>query len=304
MDLTPNDEQIAFHTATTDWCRDHMPLEQARARPDGLWEQLEAIGLPRITAPEANGGLALDHATEALVFAELGRFLAPIGLLSSAVANRWCAAPSEGKVALGLTIEEPGPLRVLDPAGAAAVLIPQPGLVRVFAISERPAAHRPTIDLSTMQSRQEWAAAAWIADDIRAPLHLQLLAAAFAAGCADAARDMAAGYAVLREQFERPIGWFQAIKHLCADMAVRAAAARSQLHYAACALDANEADAAFHVAAAKRLADQAALENGRANIQVHGGIGMTDEAHPHLCLKRAHLLQFIAPADTAALLAA
>lgn len=304
MDLTPNDEQIAFLTATADWCRGHMPLEQARARPDGLWEQLEAMGLPRITAPEANGGLALDHATEALVFAELGRFLAPIGLLSSAVANRCCATPSEGKVALALTVDAPGPLRVLDPAGAAAVLMPQPGSVYVFAISDRPAAHRPTIDLSTMQSRQEWAAAAWTADDIRAPLHLQLLAAAFAVGCADAARDMAAGYAGLREQFERPIGWFQAIKHLCADMAVRAAAARSQLYYAACALDANEAAAAFHVAAAKRLADQAALDNGRTNIQVHGGIGMTDEAHPHLCLKRAHLLQFIAPADTAALLAA
>ena len=47
---------------------------------------------------------------------------------------------------------------------------------------------------------------------------------------------------------------------------------------------------------------EAALDNGRANIQVHGGIGMTDEAAPHLCLKRAHLLQFIAPADASLLL--
>ena len=74
------------------------------------------MGLPRITAPEANGGLALDHATEALVFAELGRFLAPVSLLSSAVANRWFAEPFDGKVALALTALEPGPIRVLDPA--------------------------------------------------------------------------------------------------------------------------------------------------------------------------------------------
>ena len=87
MDLTANDDQIAFQTATAAWCRDHMPLEQARDRAAGLWDQLESMGLPRLTAPEARGGLALDHATEALVFAELGRFLAPIGLLSSAVAN-------------------------------------------------------------------------------------------------------------------------------------------------------------------------------------------------------------------------
>ena len=138
--------------------------------------------------------------------------------------------------------------------------------------------------------------------DAAAPLHLQLLTAAYAVGCADAARDMAADYAKLRQQFDRPIGWFQALKHICSDMAVRAAVARSQLYYAACALDAGDADAAFHIAAAKRLADQAALDNGRANIQVHGGIGMTDEAAPHLCLKRAHLLQFIAPANAALLL--
>jgi len=307
MDLTPNDEQIAFQTATADWCREHMALEQARHRPDGLWDQLEAMGLPRLTAPDSNGGLGLDHATEALVFAELGRFLAPVGLLSSAVANRWFAEPFDGKVALALTVEEPGPLRVLDPVDSAAVLMLRPGSLRVFDVpdsflnqmtrQQHVTAHRPTIDLSTMQSEQAWTTTAvWTEDDVRPPLHLQLLAAAYAVGCADAARDMAADYAKLREQFDRPIGWFQALKHMCSDMAVRAAAARSQLYYAACALDENAADAAFHVAAAKRLADQAALDNGRANIQVHGGIGMTDEAAAHLPLKRAHLFQFIAPA--------
>lgn len=305
MDLTPNDDQIAFRTATADWCRDHMPLEQARSRPDDLWAQLEAMGLPRITAPDAHGGLALDHATEALVFAELGRFLAPVALIASAVANRWFDEPVGGKVALALTAEEPAPIRVLDPAGAAAALMLRPGSIRRFEIPGGVAEHLPSLDPSTMQSRQEWTTAAVQTEgDIRPPLHLQLLAAAFAVGCADAARDMAADYAKMREQFERPIGWFQALKHICSDMAVRAAVARSQLYYAACALDENAADAAFHIAAAKRLADQAALENGRANIQVHGGIGMTDEAMPHLCLKRAHLLQFIAPADAAVLLAA
>jgi alkylation response protein AidB-like acyl-CoA dehydrogenase len=295
MDLTPNDEQIAFQTATADWCRDHMPFEQARARPADLWGQLEAMGLSRITAPETNGGLALDHATEALVFAELGRFIAPIGLLSSAVANRWFDKPFGGKVALALTSDEPAPLRVLDPAASVAVLMFRPQSIRIFDI-QHVTENRPTIDPSTLQSRQDWTTTSVSSEDAAAPLHLQLLAAAYAVGCADAARDMAADYAKLRQQFDRPIGWFQALKHICSDMAVRAAVARSQLYYAACTLDAKSADAAFHVAAAKRLADQAALDNGRANIQVHGGIGMTDEATPHFCLKRAHLLQFIAPA--------
>lgn len=308
MDLTPNDEQIAFQIATADWCRDNMTLEGARARPDGLWAELEAMGWTSLTAP----GMDLDHATEALVFAELGRFLAPIGLVSTAVASHWFPGVAAGKVALALIASEPDPLRVLDPAGSGAVLMGEPSGLRLFDLpdsftDQSGAAHKtphaPTIDLSTLQSRHEWTTSLWTGDDAVPPLHLQLLSSAYAVGCADAARDMAADYAKLREQFDRPIGWFQALKHMCSDMAVRAAAARSQLYYAACALDENAADAAFHVAAAKRLADQAALDNGRANIQVHGGIGMTDEAAAHLPLKRAHLLQFIAPAARETLLA-
>ena len=295
MDLTPNDDQLAFQTATADWCRDNMPLEEARSRPAGLWSQLEAMGWVGMTAP----GMDLDHATEALVFAELGRFLAPVALLSSAVAARW--TDSGGKVALVLSADSG--LRIFDSEGAARALGLFGNQAGHFAI-EGAISPKPSLDQSATVARIAGPGAIEAIDDRRAALHLQLLTAAFGVGCADAARDMAADYAKMREQFERPIGWFQAIKHMCADMAVRSAAARSQLYYAACALDAGGSDTGFHVAAAKRLADQAALDNGRANIQIHGGIGMTDEAYPHFCLKRAHLLQFIAPADGAMLLAA
>lgn len=299
MDLTPNDDQRAFVTATADWCRDTIPLEEARERPAGLWAELEAMGLPRITAPESNGGLALDHATEALVFAELGRHLAPIALLSSAVAARWTETSARTALAIGGS----DGLRLLDVEAAQRGLGIFDGRVGHFAL---PAGLVPggSLDPSAALVRLSATPVTETIDDPRAALHLQLLGAAFAVGCADAARDMAVDYAKVREQFERPIGSFQAIKHLCADMAVRAAVARSQLYYAACALDAGDGDMVFHVAAAKRLADQAALDNGRVNIQIHGGIGMTDEAWPHFCLKRAHLLQFVAPADAAVLLAA
>ncbi|HEV7341676.1 MAG TPA: acyl-CoA dehydrogenase family protein [Sphingopyxis sp.] len=296
MDLTLNDEQEALRTATADWCRDNMALEDARSRSPGLWAELEAMGWTSMTAP----GMDLDHATEAVVFAELGRCIAPIGLLSTAAAHRWFADGFVGKAALALPAEASGDMRVLDPGGSTAVLMWQIDKLCLFVVPED-APHAPTIDLSTDQCRRSLTVSVQSVD-AAAPLHLQLLAAAYAVGCADAARDMAADYAKLRQQFDRPIGWFQALKHICSDMAVRAAVARSQLYYAACALDAGDADAAFHIAAAKRLADQAALDNGRANIQVHGGIGMTDEAAPHLCLKRAHLLQFIAPPDAALLL--
>ena len=294
MDLTPDEDQMALQTATNDWCRAHMPLAEARSRPEGLWQQLEMMGWVGMTAP----AMDLDHPTEALVFAELGRFLAPVALLSSAVAARW--TKFDGKVALALASTDN--IRLFDSHNAPHALglfDANIGSVNIDADCET----RPSLDLSTSIAHLQSNPPVETINDPRAALHLQLLVAAFSVGCADAARDMAADYATLRQQFDRPIGWFQSLKHICSDMAVRAAVARSQLYYAACALQAGESDAAFHVTAAKRLADQAALDNGRANIQVHGGIGMTDEASPHLCLKRAHLLQFLAPAESRILLA-
>ena len=291
MDLAPSSEQEAMVAATADWCRDYLPLGQARNRPAGLWAELEAMGWTSMTAP----AMGLDHATEALVFAELGRHLAPVGLLATAVAARW--TPHPGKTALALLDRAApgGMLRVLDPEDAERAL----GLIghlAATALLPTDLCGRPSLDPSASLAHLDPPPAFEAIADPRAALHLQLLAAAYAVGSADAARDMAASYALIREQFERPIGWFQALKHICADMAVRCAVARSQLCYAACALDADDGEAAFHIASAWQLADQAAMDNGRANIQVHGGIGMTDEASPHLCLKRAHLLSFIAPA--------
>jgi alkylation response protein AidB-like acyl-CoA dehydrogenase len=293
MDLTPTPMQEEFRTASVNWLADNMPLDQARARPANLWAGIADMGWLAMTAPE----MGLDHATEALVFAELGRFLAPVGAMATAVAARWVG--TSGKIALALP--SGNRLRVFDPEGASAALGLWDGEPGIAALPDG-LTGTPSLDLSTTQAVLDPAPAPKQITDPRAALHLRLLTAAYGVGCADAARDMAADYAKIREQFERQIGWFQAIKHICADMVVRSAVARSQLYFAACALDANAPDAAFHVAAAKRLADTACLENGRANIQVHGGIGMTDEAAPHLCLKRAHLLGFIAPVSSAELL--
>ena len=302
MDLTPDTEQQALVAATAEWCRAKMPLEEARSRPASLWPMLEEMGWTGMTAP----AMGLGHATEALVFAELGRHLAPVGLIASAVASRWSpeggagdggggGRGGDGRAALAL-IGKAGDARFFDPEGAGvAIAIIEDGTAGLAPLPGGLAA-APGLDLSAPMARMEATPAFTPLEDPRAALHLQLLAAAFSLGVAEAARDMAAAYAGVREQFGRPIGWFQALKHLCADMAVRCAVARAQLLYAACTLDADEHGAAFHIAAARDLAGHAALENGRVNIQVHGGIGMTDEAYPHLCLKRAHLLSFIAPA--------
>ena len=116
-----------------------------------------------------------------------------------------------------------------------------------------------------------------------------LLIAAYLTGIAQAATDMAVEYAKTRQQFGQPIGAFQAIKHMCADMATRAAAADAQVFYAAVTFEAVN-DPVGDIAAARMLAADAALANGKANIQIHGGMGFTAECDAHLLLKRAQLM--------------
>src|SRR5215207_1065962 len=86
MDLHPDTEAEALRLATAEWLADNLGLAVVRNPPQGLWSQLEEMGWADLTRAEGAGGMGLDHATEALVFAELGRHLAPLALIASAVA--------------------------------------------------------------------------------------------------------------------------------------------------------------------------------------------------------------------------
>jgi alkylation response protein AidB-like acyl-CoA dehydrogenase len=116
------------------------------------------------------------------------------------------------------------------------------------------------------------------------------IAAAFdALGACDRALAMAVAYAKQRVQFGRVIGSFQAVKHLCAEMAAEIEPARSLLWYAAHAFDAVPAEAPLMASLAKsHLADVGRFVV-RTATEVHGGIGFTDEHDLQLWFKRAHL---------------
>jgi hypothetical protein len=118
-----------------------------------------------------------------------------------------------------------------------------------------------------------------------------LLTAAIQLGLADRLAEMAVEYAKERMQFDRPIGSFQAIKHVCADMAVRAEVARAAVYAAGAHLDAAGVPGLDRaIAGAKALAGEAAIANGKSATQVHGGMGFTWEVDVHLYLKRAWVL--------------
>jgi alkylation response protein AidB-like acyl-CoA dehydrogenase len=119
------------------------------------------------------------------------------------------------------------------------------------------------------------------------------LIAAEAAGIAGWCVDTATDYAKVREQFGRPIGAFQAVKHRCADMLAQLELARAAAWDAATAVD-HELDddidpesRALAVAVAAAIAPVAAVECAKSCIQVLGGIGFTWEHDAHLYLKRA-----------------
>src|SRR6185312_11927444 len=111
--------------------------------------------------------------------------------------------------------------------------------------------------------------------------------------------DMSVGYAKTREQFGSPIGAFQAVKHRCADMAVAAALADAQVTFAALSVGDFAPDAEMQVAAARVVAERAALNNIREAIQIHAGIGVTWECDAHLYLKRVHALRELFGGDAA-----
>jgi alkylation response protein AidB-like acyl-CoA dehydrogenase len=113
-----------------------------------------------------------------------------------------------------------------------------------------------------------------------------------AVGGAGRALEMAVEYAKVRQQFGKPIGSFQAIKHKCADMMVQHETTRSGACYAAWAVATDAADAATAVAMAKALSTEMFRFVCGEAIQVHGGIGFTWEHDLHFYFKRAKYLEF------------
>ena len=99
--------------------------------------------------------------------------------------------------------------------------------------------------------------------------------------------ELAVGYAKTRKQFGKPIGIFQAVQHMCADMYLETESARSAAYYSAWALSEDAPDAAQAVAIAKMYASDTSRTVCNRGIQVHGGMGFTWENDIHLYYRRA-----------------
>jgi len=295
---------------------DHLRgLEGSAAVADvAAWASLEDTGVLSLLVPEDRGGVGLGLTAAVVVFEELGRRLVPGPLIGSTL----LAGTSLGAKRIGL-VESPAigaslPTAVDCPGDLEIVaFLPHPSDPHGPITSASPAA----LNLEIVESLDplnplgyfhgEVKDAAMLEDAPAADLlrrQAALLSAAYSVGMASEVLELAVDYAKGREQFARPIGSFQAIKHLLADCLTKAEAARCAVQFAAALHDQEDvAVAEAEVmgmstgqmlwrlsAGAKLLADEAAIANARTAVQVYGGMGFTWEVPIHLYLKRARVL--------------
>lgn len=302
----PSDDQRSLIAAFDRPIQEVLPLGRLHERfheSQETWQSLADLGLFGINAAEEQGGAGLGCAELVLLAERLGRQLAaPSVFATLAAAQAGLAEPAVRRMLAGEIRTGAAQL-----AGMEALMIDCADKNTTFVLirDEDGASIAPRDALSHVVPTED---VHWAVDLARAKAvtgagqrlredaltRLRLIDAAALCGVAGAARDMSVSYAKIREQFGRPIGSFQAVKHCCADMEMAAVAARDLLTFSAVAVDQRREDAAFHVETALLLAMDAALRNTRANIQIHGGIGFSDEADPHLLLKRAHVYTALA----------
>lgn len=287
----------------------------------GVWKKMAELGWLGLHLPESFGGEGYGFQEAAVVAEELGRALAPVPYSTTVVASAvvaelgtadqkstwlpgFASGATTGGLALGKGLDAAadgsvsGTATVIGGQGAGIVCaIVADDLVLISPDSdgytETPS---PGIDPTMRMTVIACAAVTPVAILRRgagpARLLARALGAAEAAGGAAVTLEMAVDYAKIREQFGRPIGSFQAVKHHCANMLVTAELAVAAAWDAArAATDHHQAALAADVAGC--ISYDSFVRNAEMSLQIHGGIGFTWEHDCHLYLRRAQALRNI-----------
>ena len=302
MYLAPDGDELEIAQAAAGFLAEAMPIDRLHGASCAdmsadLRQSLGGMGWFALALPEDAGGSGLSAVEHALFFREVGRQCGPVDVLAQCLAATIVEDVSLrrsiaiGDVGVALAVDDGIRLRIFGSENAAFML--QLGRDRsdLYTLESTTSETRASLDPATSIRVADRAQTAVASDSGDCAWNLgQLGTAAMLVGIAEASLDQIVDYAKVRETFGKKIGSWQAVRHPCADMAVRLEAARAQLWFAATAMKEGRGDAGVHLDAAKYLANQAALANADTNIQLHGGIGVTDEHHAHLYLKHALVL--------------
>ena len=304
MDFRIDEEQLALRDAIRALCADRCALADVAAREHQpadprLWRELAGFGVFGLAVPEAAGGSGASAVDAAVVFEVLGAHLVPGPVLWTTIAAPLVDGAVAGDVRVAGVVAAPddGMVVVEHATGSDVVVVLHPDRVERCTPADLPPsiAGEPLDPLTPATAYAELPTGAVVGDAEGARRIRRfgtVLAAAMLVGGAQGALDVASGYASERHQFGVPIGSFQAVKHLLADMYVRVELARAATYAAAAILDDERAgDPERAAGAAKLLAGDAGIANARTAVQVLGGMGFTWEMLPHYFLKRAWVLE-------------
>lgn len=298
-----------------------------RSPVDPLWKSLSTdLGLAGLLVPEERGGHGASAREAAVVLEELGRTVAPVPFLTSAVVATtlllatesdllgqvaegkrtaallvpWSTAPDaaipamriEGDQISGVSTSVAGALE----ADLLLVPVAAEGGTAIYAVSATDVDVTPIISLD--MTRQ---LATVVLDEVSGELLLRdaesAIGQALVAGAALLASEQlglarwcletTVAYLKQRRQFGRVLGGFQALKHRLADLYTGVESANAAARYAAATLAADDPDVSIAAAVAQAYCSDLAVLAAEEAVQLHAGIGMTWEHPVHLYLKRA-----------------
>ena len=321
MEFALSEDQILLKDSLDGLLKERAPLEVIRAITSGsvnaadkLASGLEGMGLPGLIVPEAQGGSGLNLLDACLVQESLGYAVTPSSFLSNTVVSRalletdsaLLAGVVSGDIVFGLAAQ--GLVSRRDGAGIMAT---ESGLSgdALMVLSADTATHfclasndgqahiikaagfeaLTTIDRTRVFSKLVLSEADSLAsiENTEALLaSARLLIAADTLGAAQAMLDKAVAYAGERTQFGRVIGSFQAVKHLCAEMAAKLEPCRALVWHAAHALDTGDPEGVLMATLAKAHISEVGTFVAKTATEVHGGMGFTDLLGLHYWFKR------------------
>jgi alkylation response protein AidB-like acyl-CoA dehydrogenase len=305
MEFRLDEAQVELQQTVARFCADRFPLDAISAREGRptdreVWREMAGLGVFGLLLAEDAGGSGLGLLEGALLFEQLGSHLAPGPALWTVLAAPLVDGAATGDVLVGGVLAadlEDGVALVEHAPDLDVVLVVDDDVVVAHRTVDL-AAPEPLVPLDPLTPVGRWTGLVGgeAVGDAAASGRLRsagtVLAAAALAGIAARSLEVARAYALERHQFGAPIGSFQAIKHLLADMHVRSGLAQSATYAAAAVVqDPGNDDPGRAASAAKLLASDAAIANASTAVQVLGGMGFTWDMLPNHLLKRAWVLE-------------
>lgn len=275
--------------------------DAARDVDDKLWQRGCELGWSSLIVPEELGGAGQGLVELCLVAEEIGRAAAPgpyveTALVAAAAAAGGAPSAVVDQLADGslraTVVDTPDLVHAAGASDLALVLDGEPRLVRLASTRRHTTIDQTrgwySVDLDEVTETIPLAI-----DGDRWRAAMTVLTAADALGTGEQLLAMTVAYTTVREQFGRPIGSFQAVKHKAAEMLITLKGVRAAVYRAAMALDAHADDAALWASVAKATASDGIAQVAGDALQLHGGIGFTWEHDLHLFLRRAKVDQAV-----------